>query len=246
MKLILPFAIIGLFLAGCSSDEQPPATPKTTETAQSPTATPQSEGEAAVGPHPMHKIAQEGDLEAAQEFIDNGGDVTVTAPDGNTFLHEAVNEGQLAMVHFLVEQGIDVNAESRQGSAIWTPLRLAIESGRHDIADFLIEKGANVNFKYPRGDGFLHEMSYSGDVKMVILLLEGGIDVNTRMNVGGFTPLYVAVQEGHLDIVLTIVETGKVDTSIEKNNPDMLIQVAEHFQREQMAEFLTDWKDSLQ
>jgi ankyrin repeat protein len=45
------------------------------------------------------------------------------------------------LARFLLEQGADVSAESKDGK---TPLHLASSSGHMDLVRFLIEQGADV------------------------------------------------------------------------------------------------------
>ena len=148
--------------------------------------------EITLGVSPMHKIAQEGDVQAAQDYIDDGGDIQLTAPNGNTFLHEAVNHGHIDMVRLLVENGAPINAIAENE---WTPLGIAISHDYHDIAAFLIEKGADVNFKNSDGESFLHKASWKGDARIVRMLIVGGIDINAE-NHRGTTALRIGVQEG--------------------------------------------------
>ena len=188
--------------------------------------------------HRMHKIAQKGDTEAAQKYIDDGGDITVASTNGNTFLHEATKFGHLKMARLLIENGADVNAISIQNGVVWSPLKIAVLDRYYDIATLLIEKGADINFKEQDNSNFLHRLAWDGDVRMARILLEGGIDVNAENNHGA-TALRIGVQENHLEFVQTIFETGEVDTNVPSNNVSLLLQMANQFGYENMVTFLS-------
>ena len=70
--------------------------------------------------------------------------------EGNTLLHHAVSNEQLAVVMYLISKGADVNVRNRDG---WTPLHWAAHLNKGiDVARFLIARGANLNAKTKSGD----------------------------------------------------------------------------------------------
>ena len=261
MHCVIFFGILGsVLMLGCSPG-RPPAKPEKSITArkvplreEGPEAVDEDDWIEVENPrvtssiifqtHSMHEIVQTGDVEAAQDFIEQGGSVTIKSVDGNTFLHGAVHKGHLEMVRLLVENGVDINAVKSQNSVIWTPLRIAVRYGHRDIVRFLIEKGAEVNFRYPGGRNFLHQAAFSGDAEMANILIEGGVEVNV-VDDDGLTSLYIGVHKGHLELVRTLVDTGKIDTGIENNSPAVLVEMAGHSQDKEMIGFLEEWRSSI-
>jgi ankyrin repeat protein len=63
----------------------------------------------------------------------------------------------------------------------------------------LIDNGANVNVKQQAGATPLHSVAQNGNLEMLILLLEKGAEVNTRME-GGKLPADVAREKGFDEI----------------------------------------------
>ncbi|KAJ7114718.1 ankyrin repeat-containing domain protein [Mycena epipterygia] len=121
--------------------------------------------------------------------------------------------GYVEGVHFLLEEGADVNAaEGRYGSA----LQAACAQGDIEIVHLLLEQGADVNAAAAGGyfsfGNALHAASARGHTDVVRLLLEKGANVNAAGGMYGST-LQAASAEGHTDIVRLLLEKGvDVDT----------------------------------
>ena len=58
-----------------------------------------------------------------------------------------------------------------------------------------------------RGDKELHWMAFKGDTAAVKRLLQGGADVNKRVD-NGNTPLHLAAYKGHTDVIGILIEHG--------------------------------------
>lgn len=83
--------------------------------------------------------------------------------DGRNY---AVKKGNLSIVKFLYENGVDINEEHNDTS----PLMLAAQAGWVDITDFLISNNVDVN---------LHDMF--GYTPLMIAVINGKIDIVTRL-----------------------------------------------------------------
>jgi len=53
----------------------------------------------------------------------------------------------------------------------------------------------------------IHDAALAGDVELMEMLIANGADVDTR-DVHGYTPLLLAIQEGHTDIAKTLIANG--------------------------------------
>ena len=77
------------------------------------------------------------------------------------------------------------------GGYYMTPAVAAL-AGRHfQLAQVLHRAGSSVDLQGYSGNSPLHSAAYYGDIEMVQVLLDYGVDVNTRNSHGG-TPLYFA------------------------------------------------------
>ena len=95
-------------------------------------------------PEAFLQAAQDGRLEVVELFVVAGLSVDFAYEDGRTALHRAAEEGHVAVVRYLVEQGADVDAR-----AFWyldrTPLHYAARRGHLEVVEFLVGAGADVN-----------------------------------------------------------------------------------------------------
>ena len=67
---------------------------------------------------------------------------------GWSYLHKAAYEGKIDDVRFLISEGANINAKSKDND---TPLHVALMNEEEDIASVLILEGADVNAKGLRG-----------------------------------------------------------------------------------------------
>ncbi|KAF9768737.1 hypothetical protein IL306_013918 [Fusarium sp. DS 682] len=86
-------------------------------------------------------------------------------------------------------QGVDEQYRTMALEQGANPLYFAIQSGNVDMADFLIAKGANFITHTGIGLNALHQAASNGDIRMVKLFLEEGIDPDVR-DPFGCTPLH--------------------------------------------------------
>lgn len=124
--------------------------------------------------------------------------------EGATPLWCSAGAGYLEVVRVLVEQGADVNHETRSKS---TPLRAACFRGRLDIVVFLREHGADMAKANKYNNTCLMISSYKGHESVVRYLLEQGADANARALCGA-TALHFAAEIGHIGIVECLLLHG--------------------------------------
>ena len=118
-------------------------------------------------------------------------------------IHQAAKDGNIEAVKQHLADGTDVNAKNDRGR---TPLHDAAEEGQKEIAEMFIAAGADVNAKNNLGGTSLHEAAASGHKEIVEVLVTKGADVN--VNIGGWTPLHLAVDGGHTDTADLIRKHG--------------------------------------
>ena len=91
---------------------------------------------------------------------------------GQTPLHFAALGGNLPVIDFLINEGLDVNINDN----LWTsPLQFACFSENYMAVEFLIEKRANVNNISIYGDTSINTAVRLGNVSIIELLIKNGV-----------------------------------------------------------------------
>ncbi|MCC8377445.1 MAG: ankyrin repeat domain-containing protein [Rickettsia endosymbiont of Graphium doson] len=143
-------------------------------------------------------------------------DINAEDKNGNTLLHEAIDQGKAEVVKFLTSyKNLEVNTKDLGGNS---PLHLAIKSNNPEIVEMLLScENINVNEKDKYGDTTLHKAIRSYNHKIIeMLLLREEIDVNEKDNQGK-TPLHGAVKSNRPEIVKMLLLRKETDVN-EKDN----------------------------
>ncbi len=77
----------------------------------------------------------------------------------------------------------------------------------------LIEKGVNVDIKSPKGDGLLHIAAGAGNVKIIPLLVAGGINARA-INDDGMTALHTAADNLQRSSIMILCEKCSIDPTV--------------------------------
>ncbi len=119
------------------------------------------------------------------------------------------------IVKALINGGADVNYVNPVTGG--TPLMAAIGAGNVEAAKVLATNGADVNFITPTKKNALSLSAAIGDVGLLRLLVEKGVDVNVEtweldevsgQYAKGFTALTIAVMNDHLEAARYLIEAG--------------------------------------
>lgn len=143
-------------------------------------------------------------------------DINAEDKNGNTLLHEAIDQEKSEVVKFLTSyKNLEVNTKDLGGNS---PLHLAIKSDNPEIVEMLLScESINVNEKDKYGDTTLHKATRSYNHKIIeMLLLREEIDVNEKNNQGE-TPLHGAVKSNRPEIVKMPLLRKETDVN-EKDN----------------------------
>ena len=133
-------------------------------------------------------------------LIDKGVNLEEMTVGGSTALMIAASQGDLSLVHLLVEKGSDVNTQREFGGM--TALMCAKDEG---IICLLLAKGADINAKELCGNTALMRAAIDGEENIVRILLDHGANPDIASGYGR-TPLITAAVQGFAGIVKMLVE----------------------------------------
>ena len=163
---------------------------------------------------PLSIGCQLGRAESVERLLAGGADVNAILPGGVTLLMTASRTGNAEVVRHLLESKARTNAIERRGQ---TALMWAAAEGHAEVVDLLIEAGADLNVSTSKGFSAIMFAARQGHIDAVKRLLAAGVDVNTAMlpkSKGNRTPrngtsaLQLAVESGHFELALTLVQNG--------------------------------------
>lgn len=119
-------------------------------------------------------------------------------------LHAAAEEGDVATVRRLLEEGADVSAVAHESR---TALHIAAMEGHVEVMKVLLDAGAAIEARDSGSATPLHQSVASPGGEAAALLLERGADVHAVME-GGVTALHAAAQEGRPEAARALLRHG--------------------------------------
>jgi ankyrin repeat protein len=155
-------------------------------------------------PPRLIEAAKVADWAAVRTLLEQGADVTVTAPDGSTALHWVSYWDDVETAELLIRRGADVNAANDLGA---TPLWIASLNGSASMVRSLLEAGAEPNAALLSGEAPVMTAARTGSPRVVELLLAAGADPNASAT-RGQTALMWAASQRHSDVVGVLLEYG--------------------------------------
>jgi len=154
-----------------------------------------------------------GRVERVMELVqEDPARVNGVSPDGFSPLGLASFFGHPKVVAYLIEQGADVNAASKNPMRV-CPLHSALAHRQPEvsfaIAEMLVGRGADVNAMQAGGWTPLHQAAMHGQVNLATLLLDQGADVNAKAE-NGKTALELAMAGKHKGMIALLREKGAI------------------------------------
>jgi ankyrin repeat protein len=142
------------------------------------------------GETPLMLAARAGSVDAVRALLVRGAKHDRRELHGQTALMWAAAEGHTAVMRALIEAGADIHATLNSG---FTPFFFAVREGRIEAVKLLLEKGVDVNAPIRRP-----ERPIEGVTNAALF----------RPIPRGITPLMVAVQSGHFELAIALVDAG--------------------------------------
>ena len=149
--------------------------------------------------------AAAGHLDVVRTLIRNGADVNHTTFSNSTPLRAACFDGRLDIVKYLIEHNADIHIANKYNN---TCLMIACYRGHRDVVRYLLEKVADPNATANCGATALHFSSERGHFHITKDLVEFGAKMLS--NDQGMTPLHIAAESSHADIVEFFCSCSKV------------------------------------
>ncbi|KAG8517273.1 2-5A-dependent ribonuclease, partial [Galemys pyrenaicus] len=192
-----------------------------------------------------------GDVNLLRLFLSRGAKINECDSNGFTAFMEAAMYGHEHALRFLYDEGADVNLgrkttkdqeKLKKGGA--TALMSAAEGGQVKVVQILLEDmKADVNVRDNRGSNALIYALKHSDAKKVEditrLLLHHGVDVKVRGEEGK-TPLILAVEKKHLDLVQMLVKQKHTDVDDQDRDGNTALWVAVQSNLSEIAQLLCD------
>ena len=133
--------------------------------------------------------ARSGNVEALKSLLARGARHDARERHGQTALMWAAAEGNTAVVRALIDAGADIKATLDSG---FTPFFLAVREGRLDTVRTFLAAGIDVNAALPRPENAPRSAAAS----------------YIRPVDRGTGPLLLAVQNGHFELAIALVDAG--------------------------------------
>ncbi|XP_071596534.1 ankyrin repeat and SOCS box protein 3 isoform X2 [Heliangelus exortis] len=140
-------------------------------------------------------------------LTDTRMDFTEAYSDRCSAVGLAAREGNAKMLRKLIKQGYSIDVADNRG---WMPIHEAAARNSSECLRLLIHAAPSddyINSKTFEGNSALHLSACHGSFESVCILLEAGADPNKVTN-EATTALFLAVQNGHEDIVRFLLQHG--------------------------------------
>ncbi len=151
-------------------------------------------------------LAHKPDVNALHKDKENTPSGYVWRDTDETALSYAFTADNKEIFNLLLAAGADIN----RGRSVLA--ECMVNGGRDSWAEFLLSKGADPNRKGTDADRFVPiiQAVLNGNTNYVAALLKYHVDLNTRYINGAdnFSPLELALDEGHLDVALLIAQAN--------------------------------------
>lgn len=147
----------------------------------------------------LYNFIKDGDIDQAKELISNDERLLHVVTPFGTWLHVAATAGDMDMISFLVESGMDLNIN--EGVPKSAPIAHAASEGELSIVEYLFDNGAHLDVSASNRNP-LFSAIYGGHLDIVKYLVGKGIDTTVK---------YTGDAMNELDAYKFAIERGQVE-----------------------------------
>ncbi|XP_046554286.1 ankyrin repeat domain-containing protein 50-like [Haliotis rubra] len=150
--------------------------------------------------------AENGHKDMVALLVDKEADVSLLDDAGDNILHCACRGGDAELVKYILSQKIiDMNSLGHDKN---TPVMVAVECDHKEVVEVHLKYEAKLLLGDKNRDDALHRACYAGQFDVVKYLLSlTSVDINSR-GLQKRTPLMVAAEQGHKEVVELLVKHG--------------------------------------
>jgi ankyrin repeat protein len=175
------------------------------------------------GNGPITGVCERGLVKVAEQLMARGADITKPNVNGDTYILICCRNGQWEVLKYLLDHVTEEFVNFKAHIDGFNAIMASAEQNRAECIRVLFEYGIDINQVtdddnkiLPRATP-LHIASYYNRGDAVKMLLKLGADPNLQ-DMGGYTPLHIAVIQGHVDIVRSLRRGGALSTEDKSGN----------------------------
>jgi ankyrin repeat protein len=126
--------------------------------------------------------------------------------DGMYPIHYACVHRNIPIIEFLLENGADINAKTKEGHEM-TALHLAAQKDLKGVFTFLLSNGADTTISSIKGYTIAHMAALMGNSDLIPVLIQYNVDM-LKKNADGFTPFKIALYHNQQEFIQEMVVKG--------------------------------------
>ena len=192
------------------------------------------------GDTPLMLAANTGNLGVVRTLLSKGAKVLIRDNYDLAALHMSARHGHLDITKLLMKAGSDLEAATSPSG--YTPLHNAAEKGHLGEMSALIKAGAKINRRTSSAIGMtaLYLAAQEGKLDAVKLLLRAKADPSLTTVDHPSTPLSIAAENGHSEIVREMIQQFGIERCGGENGGELALARATRFQHVDCMRLLMD------